>query len=544
MVKLHNWLHRITTDAKRTGQTGLRLQARLFVWLILFLVSITLGLCIIFYATGIFTAGIEKNKTLLTNELTHLSNSVSQQFGDISVRSVALAENLSYSIQQYLTETGVSPANLAKRPEMLEALLDSQLPLLSSALFQTKSSGAFLVLDATVNPSLPNASNSRAGLFIKNMEPNIISSSSPNILFIRGPANLFKKQGFNMHSQWALEFDVESADYFHLPINAARKKSSLPLSRLYYWAPNICLPNTNENIILCSTPLVTSDGTVIGVCGFEISEMLFKLSYTPDNTIYNRIFCMLSHSKNGLLDPSTSLFAGSYTAMPFGVRREPLTILHSKDSFNRYSPLEGMAYAGLHTAIKLYPSDSVFGGDQWILSLLMPEQDLDAMISSKNQQLMLFLALLLLGSIAISAWISKKYIKPVTHTLHLIQTDQLTNVPKTRIPEIDDLIEFLTSQDEPSPAPDHTEKNPISTQTFSMFGEFVKNIETLSPAERAVFNLYMKGYTAQEIADILYLSINTIKTHNRRIYMKLNVTSRKELMIYVQMMEEQKHPDA
>ena len=50
----------------------------------------------------------------------------------------------------------------------------------------------------------------------------------------------------------------------------------------------------------------------------------------------------------------------------------------------------------------------------------------------------------------------------------------------------------------------------------------------------------MKGYTAREIADVLCLSINTIKTHNRRIYSKLNVTSRKELMIYIQMMGEAK----
>jgi DNA-binding CsgD family transcriptional regulator len=66
----------------------------------------------------------------------------------------------------------------------------------------------------------------------------------------------------------------------------------------------------------------------------------------------------------------------------------------------------------------------------------------------------------------------------------------------------------------------------------------VKNIKTLSPAERAVFNLYMEGYTAQEIAKILCLSINTIKTHNKRIYSKLNVTSRKELLVYVKMMQE------
>ncbi|HHW98320.1 MAG TPA: helix-turn-helix transcriptional regulator, partial [Firmicutes bacterium] len=60
----------------------------------------------------------------------------------------------------------------------------------------------------------------------------------------------------------------------------------------------------------------------------------------------------------------------------------------------------------------------------------------------------------------------------------------------------------------------------------------------LSPAEKAVFDLYVEGYKAKEIAAILCLSINTIKTHNRRIYMKLNVSSRKELMVYVNMMKE------
>ena len=43
--------------------------------------------------------------------------------------------------------------------------------------------------------------------------------------------------------------------------------------------------------------------------------------------------------------------------------------------------------------------------------------------------------------------------------------------------------------------------------------------------------------------DILCLSINTIKTHNRRIFSKLNVSSRKELMIYINRMEELKSDD-
>lgn len=107
---------------------------------------------------------------------------------------------------------------------------------------------------------------------------------------------------------------------------------------------------------------------------------------------------------------------------------------------------------------------------------------------------------------------------------------------KTNIHEIDDLISFLARQDKfDTPALPHTRNGQTS---FTLFEMFVKNIETLSPAERAVFNLYMEGYNAKEIADKLYLSINTIKTHNKRIYMKLDVSSRKELLVYVKMMKE------
>ena len=107
---------------------------------------------------------------------------------------------------------------------------------------------------------------------------------------------------------------------------------------------------------------------------------------------------------------------------------------------------------------------------------------------------------------------------------------------KTKILEIDDLIEFLATQDELSASRER--KEPLVQEYSALYQEFVKNIRTLSAAEKAVFDLYVQGHTANEIAEILCLSINTIKTHNRRIYMKLSVTSRKELMIYIQMMEE------
>lgn len=73
-----------------------------------------------------------------------------------------------------------------------------------------------------------------------------------------------------------------------------------------------------------------------------------------------------------------------------------------------------------------------------------------------------------------------------------------------------------------------------------MLEQFAEKLGTLSRAETAVFELYAKGHGAKEIADILFLSINTIKTHTKRIYAKLGVSSRRELLLYARMMEDSK----
>jgi RNA polymerase sigma factor (sigma-70 family) len=114
----------------------------------------------------------------------------------------------------------------------------------------------------------------------------------------------------------------------------------------------------------------------------------------------------------------------------------------------------------------------------------------------------------------------------------MIKAKGLKGPPRTNIPEIDDLIEFLSMHNE------KIQEQKDDTLASEVLDKFLENTKTLSPAERAVFDLYVEGYNAKEISEKLCLSINTIKTHNKRIYMKLNVASRKELLLYVQMLKE------
>jgi LuxR family maltose regulon positive regulatory protein len=54
------------------------------------------------------------------------------------------------------------------------------------------------------------------------------------------------------------------------------------------------------------------------------------------------------------------------------------------------------------------------------------------------------------------------------------------------------------------------------------------NIEPLSLQEERVLGLLVSGFSYQEIAQELWISINTVKTHVKSVYRKLNVNRRRE----------------
>ena len=521
---------------RRAGRDGLSMRLRLFCCLLLFLNIIMVGVLVILFATGVFQTGLKEHKTLLQNELAHLSQDVYQSFGAISVQGVELSSTLSASLERRLKEQGVEAYELKNHPELIEQLFDGEIAKLIGALERTKSSGVFIMLDATVNPKLPDAENSRACVYLKNMEPNIVSGLESNLRYLYGPMTLARNSGIYVLPQWKMELNTTEDDYFHTVMQTARD-FDLPVSRLYYWSDGMVLPYNSEKVMLCSAPLIASDGTVMGVCGFEVSEVLIKLSNTPDNNVYDYLFCVLSPLQENNLRVSGALFAGSNAAYPSSLTEGVLTIYPDDRAFSCYRQSNSDSYAGLHQDIALYPVDSAYRNERWSCAVMMPESILSEKISARTSTLLLGLALLMGVDIVLSAFISRRYIRPVVEALESLKSTDISTAAKTRIPEIDDLIVFLRTQDERA---DGEQSQPILVQQeqSSLFQDFVRNIDTLSMAERAVFDLYMEGHTAKEIADILCLSINTIKTHNRRIYMKLNVSSRKELMVYIQMMEE------
>lgn len=70
-------------------------------------------------------------------------------------------------------------------------------------------------------------------------------------------------------------------------------------------------------------------------------------------------------------------------------------------------------------------------------------------------------------------------------------------------------------------------------QTFHEIGTSSEETENLSKREHEILIYLAKGYRYKEIAEALFISIETVRTHLRNIYEKLHVRSRSEAVLKI-----------
>ncbi|MCL2147030.1 MAG: LuxR C-terminal-related transcriptional regulator [Synergistaceae bacterium] len=500
----------------KPGDIGVSMRIRLFGFLVLLVVTMLSFVALILALTGVIVSGHDEAEKLIQQKLSYLSQNVEKMYGDTSVQTVILSETMSKSIEDKLQELGFTINELRHHPEVLERLLEGELTRLMLALEKTKCSGVFVVLDATVNPALPGSEHSKAGIYLRNSEPNIITADASK-LYLRGPAHIALANKLSLQAKWDMEFNVEEQPYYNKPIEAYQK-NKLPVSRLYYWSYGGAINNLDEKVMLCSAPLICSKGEAFGVCGFEISETNFKLQFSPDESIYSNALCVIALSTAAGFD-AFSLCSGNAPALQNSLIR----FAGGMRNLSLYEN-NNIIYAGLHKDIKIYPVGSPFASDKNAVALLLPQADLVSTLSGYNNRIAFVCALALFFGVILSVYVSRQYVKPIFAGLDVLRSkEDLDDDFRINIPEIDELVELIKSKQTPAP------KN-ISVNGAGE--DFLRRLETLTPTERDIFTLYVKGNTANEAADKMNISINTVKTHSKKIYVKMKVASRAELLSY------------
>jgi len=139
--------------------------------------------------------------------------------------------------------------------------------------------------------------------------------------------------------------------------------------------------------------------------------------------------------------------------------------------------------------LKKYKSTILYGISLAFLLLLIKWLEFRFVII--NHSLEIYIAFIALIFTALGIWLSKK----------------LTN-PKTVIVEKEIVKEII-----------------IDTTEFIQDKKTIENL-SISKRELEVLNLISKGMSNQEIADALFVSIPTIKTHSSKLFEKLEVSRR------------------
>jgi DNA-binding CsgD family transcriptional regulator len=511
------------------------LYLRLIAFFTLFVIVISLALSSILFACGVFSSGFSESRLFFQSEFEHLSTQIENDYGTLTAEGLILSSRISQQISSYLEDKRIPASRLKEHPEILEDILRLLIDPSLAMLEKNTTSGVFVILDATVNPMASHGENSRSGLFIRNMEPNAASHSNPSIYYMRGPASLARERHMYMLPQWQMEFSVAKEDFFHKTMEDAQNGTSA--NHTYYWNPAQSLTQDYEDAMLLCIPIFSSDGFVLGICGFEINSMLFKIQYLPGGSRFDGSSVIFAPvMEDGSLDASKSLFSGRHPFRQTG----QITVSEWKNSLSAFEA-DGETYIGLHRPIRLYPKNTIYGNERWELALWVPESEVTAYSAQKNFNITILLAVLFVFAIGSAIALSYRYLVPVLAGIDQIMKGEAENCSKIRIREIDDLFAFLAAQDNPS-IPDSSDQSesPVEAPPSynSSFQEFFQNLQTLSKAERAVFNLYVKGYDAKEVAEILFISYNTVKSHNRKIYYKLGVGSLKELKAHLRTMKE------
>ncbi|MBC5649166.1 LuxR C-terminal-related transcriptional regulator [Christensenella tenuis] len=81
-----------------------------------------------------------------------------------------------------------------------------------------------------------------------------------------------------------------------------------------------------------------------------------------------------------------------------------------------------------------------------------------------------------------------------------------------------------------------SEEGQFASDVLNMLDSFVERTAALTPAERNILKYYIDGREIAEIPGLAFISIHTVRKHNKNIYRKLAVSTKEELVLYIDLL--------
>ena len=99
------------------------------------------------------------------------SSILQQRFSLMFINTLDLAQKINSNLNSSMNQSGLSTKDLKSHPEIIGELLENQVELTTNVMEKTGCSGIYLILDATINPSLPIPGTVRLASISKILTP-------------------------------------------------------------------------------------------------------------------------------------------------------------------------------------------------------------------------------------------------------------------------------------------------------------------------------------------------------------------------------------
>lgn len=247
----------------------------------------------------------EETHRALTFQLEAFRTDMNSLWRSVSAMCVHLSEDMTALIEEQ------SPrfAALSGSVDAIESLQEAMLEPLCQYARQADCSGAFVLLNA----SLTRSTGSHSGIFVQRSDAEHTIS---DLLLYRGMADVGRLHSVMPHRKWAQEFTL--SDFPGLADHLER--AAAPLETACRTTGLLTLPGTSEQSILLTVPLLGTDGTVYGLCGFSVNQTYFAAHHAQPSGV-EHLACVLASDTGGTLDISRSLL--TYPTSGFWRRNSP-----------------------------------------------------------------------------------------------------------------------------------------------------------------------------------------------------------------------------
>lgn len=535
------------------------MRTRLVIYMLIMSLTLLLLLSSLLYLFGQFQTPRAQLVERLSTQSAALEKELVTHRNELSMLSTYLSEDAADIISQSLRRNSVDFDALRSDEAQLTALQDELIEPLRQYLLQADCSGAFIVLDTSVSSA---ADSSRSGIYL---QVNGYETDRREMILYRGSSAVAKKHGIMPHRQWRLELDCDELPMWSSLIGGRNTQ----LFEDCHFTEVLTLPGTSEHAALVLLPIRGENGRSLGVCGFEISESYFKRTHRQPTTLEHFTGLMsVTDEDDGNI--TTYLACGSddgYFNLPVGA----LSVSDWADGLCELSDSK-TTYLG---AMRQYNNELT--GDSFVSVAMIPREDYEheAFVNGlKNAVIIVLLALL---TVVFCIYCSRRYLSPVLHAIDQIKRADHKAL-HSELSEINDLFDFLSEQDsnrqstiialeqemttaqqqlsqlrlEQDAVSEKLDKAQLQIARLTVpgggtdideaeYNHFVRSIQKLTPREREIFDLYLSGKSGVEIRELLGITENTLKYHNRNIYSTLNVRSKKQLLRYAAILEEREN---